>query len=64
MVTLLYLNRNIVTSKGVFEYQINILQELKRRMQRNINYYDTNELVKSCFEFLGKIIDKWYSNDV
>lgn len=64
LVTLLYLNKNIVTSKGVLEHQAGILNELKKRMEYHIDYYDTNELVQTSLNFLNKIIDNWYTNNI
>ena len=64
LVTLLYLNKNIITSKGVFNNQVKILHELKERMEENIDYYVTNDLVTSCFKFLFKIIDNWYNYNI
>lgn len=62
LVTLLYLNRKITTSKGVLKHQTELLQYLKNRIERHINLYDKNELVQSNLLFLIKIIDNWYSN--
>lgn len=64
LTTLLYLNRNIVTSEGVLNYQTKMLHELKDRILYHIDYYDTNELVQTSLEFLNKIIDKWYTSDI
>ena len=64
LITLLYLNKNITTSEGIFKHQIEILQELKDRIERHIDYYDSNELVQSNLKFLNKIIDNWYTNSI
>lgn len=64
LITLLYLNKKIVTSKGVLEHQTQMLQELKNRIEYHIEYYDTNELVQSNLNFLNKIIDNWYNNNI
>ncbi len=64
LVTLLYLNKNIVTSKGVLEHQVESLVKLKGRIEHHIDYYDTNDLVQSSLKFLNNIIDKWYNTNI
>ena len=64
IVTLLYLNKNIVTSEGILKYQTQILQKLKDRIEYHIDYYNTNQLVQTNLNFLNKIIDKWYNNNI
>ncbi len=64
VVTLLYLSKGIITSKGVIEHQAEKLQELKNRIEHHIDYYDKNNLIQSNFNFLNKIIDNWYNNSI
>ena len=64
LITLLYLNKNIVTSGGVLNHQAKSLNELKERIEHNIDYYEKNELIKTSFNFLNKIIDIWYTNSI
>ena len=64
VMTLLYLNKNIVTSEGVLNHQAKSLNELKERIEHNIDYYEKNELIKTSFNFLNKIIDIWYTNSI
>lgn len=64
IVTLLYLNKRMITSTGVLEHQTKILQELKSRIEYHIDYYSKNLLVKTNLEFLNKIIDNWYTKRV
>lgn len=64
LITLLYLNKNIVTSQGVLNHQAKSLNELKERIEHNIDYYEKNELIKTSFNFLNKIIDIWYTNSI
>ena len=54
IVTLLYLNKKITTSEGVLKYQKEMLQELKNRIERNIQYYSNNTLIKSNLNFLNR----------
>lgn len=64
IVTLLYLNKKMTTSKGVQEHQMKSLQELKNRIENHIDYYKTNDLVYTNFNFLNRIIDNWYNNNI
>ena len=64
LITLLYLNKNIVTSEGVLKHQTESLQKLKGRIEHHIDYYDTNQLIQTNFRFLNKIIDNWYNNSI
>ena len=64
LVTLLHLNKSIVTSAGIFNHQKSILGELVGRIEHHIDYFDTNELVQSSLKFLNKIIDSWYTNSI
>ena len=64
LITLLYLNKNIVTSEGVLKYQTQILQELKERIEYHIDYYDNNELIQTNFIFsLVKKVNSTYENN-
>lgn len=60
IVTLLYVYKRIVTSKGVQEKAVKRLEEFKVRMLRNAHYYEDNDIIRSNFEFLTKVIDNWY----
>ena len=64
MITLLYLNKNITTSEGILKHQIDMLHELKNRIEYHIDYYNTNQLVQTSLKFLNKIIDNWYTNSI
>ncbi len=61
IVTLLYLAKKLITSKGILKYQSKNLKELKDRIEHHIDYYDKNLLVKVSLSFLNKIIDNWYN---
>lgn len=51
IVTLLYLNKKTPTSEGVLNYQIQIVQDLRSRIEHHIDYYDTNDLVQTSLFF-------------
>lgn len=60
IVTMLYLNKRIISSEGVYKHQVKELEVLAKRIMHHIDYYDSNLLVKSSLLFLYKCIDKWY----
>lgn len=60
IVTILYVHKKIVTSNGVHKKTAKRLAELIRRINEHLDYYNTNQLVSSTFEFLINIIDRWY----
>lgn len=64
IVTLLYLNKNIITSEGVIKFQKQSLQELKSRIEHHIDYYSKNTLIQANLNFLNKIIDNWYTMSI
>lgn len=64
IVTLLYLNKKITTSNGVLKHQSENLQNLKKRIEYHIDYYNKNNLIQANFNFLNKIIDNWYNINI
>lgn len=60
IVTLLYTHKDIITSEGVHEKSCIKLQEISKRMYRNVSYYTNNALIMSSFRFLKLIIDNWF----
>lgn len=61
IVTLLYSHKLIVSSDGVHNKACDLLNSLKRRFLKNIDYYETNELIHSNIIFLSNIIDTWFN---
>lgn len=61
IVTLLYVHNDMVTSKGVHNKAVNLLNDFKNRMMEHIDYYDSNDLIIVNFNFLKTVIDKWYN---
>lgn len=60
IVTLLYMHKEIVTSKGVHEHEWKALKDVVERMQRNINYYSKNDAITTSFNFLKLVVDNWF----
>lgn len=59
IVTLLYVHEKIVTSKGIKSKECDKLLELKQRINRESNYYESNEQIATSFKFLSQVIDNW-----
>lgn len=60
IVTLLYAYDKIVTSSGVISKAKTQLIQYQKRMMRHIDYYKENDTIRTNFEFLKIVIDKWY----
>ena len=41
-----------------------MLYKLEDRIEYHIDYYNTNQLVQTNLNFLNKIIDNWYNNNI
>ena len=63
IVTLLYVHEKLVTSKGVKTKECDKLRELKQRINREINYYESNEQIRTSFKFLSQVIDIWITRN-
>ncbi len=60
IVTLLYAHKIYVTSNDIQGATSKSLLSLSKRIKRNINYYDSNQLIQTSLIFLTKVIDNWY----
>lgn len=60
IVTLLFTHNVIVTSKDVHAEASQLLKVFKQRMNKNLCYYNGNDLIQKTFGFLSLIIDNWY----
>lgn len=58
--TLLYAHKQLVTSTGVLKARGQSLNALMERFYRNIDYYQTNDIIIATFGFLKKVIDNFY----
>ena len=61
IVTMLYAYTIMVSSPGVMSKTSDLLQGLKERMNRNINYYPPDSLSHKNIEFIILILDNWYN---
>lgn len=60
IVTLLYMHKQLVTSEGVRNKAKDKINGFITRMNKNKNYYLSNALIRTSFEFLEKVIDMWF----
>lgn len=60
IVTLLYVYKRIVTSSGMYAKTCDLLQKFSLRMERNIDYYNSNEMVQSSILFLTTVFRGWF----
>ncbi|MBQ8339921.1 MAG: Abi family protein [Clostridia bacterium] len=66
-VTLLYAHSQIVTSDGVKRHKAELLKKLTKRFTHHADYYASNPVITTSFDFLQKVVDKlfgmWYNTD-
>ena len=60
IVTLLYTHKRIVTSTGVQNKSKQLIKDFIGRINNNRNYYSSNSLISTSFDFLTKIVDFWF----
>lgn len=60
IVTLLYTHKRIVTSTGVQNKSKQLIKDFIGRINKNRNYYSSNSLISTSFDFLTKIVDFWF----
>ena len=63
IITLLFVYKNVITSTEVKCKTKERLLYFKNRMLFHIDYYDSNETIKTSFLFLSDVIDNWYLNE-
>ena len=63
IITLLYTHKKIVTSSGVHEHQCQVLHDVLWRMFHHIDYYATNDTIKTTFNFIKVVIDNWFPTE-
>lgn len=60
IVTLLFLYKQMITSKGLLAHATTKLHEFRLRMMQNSMYYEKNPMIKANLEFLNEVIEKWF----
>ena len=62
IVTLLYMHKTVVESEGIHKAETEELHKVVNRFFKHSEYYENNEMIKSTFAFLKKVIDTWFQN--
>lgn len=60
LICILFMHNKIVTSSGVHNKAAQKLHAYEERMLKHFDYYDTNSLISSSFDFLRLVIDNWF----
>ena len=60
LICILFMHNRIVTSEGVHNKAAQKLHAFEERMFRHFDYYNTNSLISSSFDFLRLVIDNWF----
>lgn len=60
IITLFYMHKTIVESEGIKKTESSDLQKVMKRMERHCDYYDSNPMIKSTFNFLKLVVDNWF----
>lgn len=60
IVTLLYMHKTMVQSRGLKNAAAEELQKVTERMDRHRCYYLTNKPVRDSLDFIKNVIDKWF----
>jgi hypothetical protein len=60
LICILFMHNRIVTSEGVHNKAAQKLHTFEERMFRHFDYYNTNSLISSSFDFLRLVIDNWF----
>jgi len=60
LISILFMHNKIVTSKGVHSKAAQKLHVFGNRMLRHPEYYVSNSLISSTFDFLQLVIDNWF----
>ena len=60
IVTLLFTYNDMVKSDGIRQFQGVELRKFIERVDKNLDYYETNAMIKSTFYFLKLVVDSWF----
>lgn len=63
IVTLFYMHKTIISSEGLKSAESAEIHKMIYRMYKNINYYKSNQMIKSTFDFLKMVVDNWFVSE-
>lgn len=61
IVTLFYVHKKLVVSKGIRKNEYVGLTKVIDRMFQNEDYYKENDVIKGTFNFLKLVVDNWFA---
>jgi abortive infection bacteriophage resistance protein len=62
VITLLYMHKMMVGSDGIRKSESDELKRITIRIDKNINYYKSNQKIKGTLDFLKMVVDNWFQN--
>jgi hypothetical protein len=63
VITLLYMHKIMVESDGIRKSEGEELKRIITRIDKNIDYYKSNQKIKGTLEFLKMVVDSWFQNE-
>jgi len=63
IVTLFYMHKTMISSEGLKTAENAEIRKMMDRMYKNISYYKNNQMIKSTFDFLKKVVDSWFISE-
>jgi hypothetical protein len=62
VITLLYMHKMMVGSDGIRKSESDELKRIIIRIDKNIDYYKSNQKIKGTLDFLKMVVDNWFQN--
>jgi abortive infection bacteriophage resistance protein len=62
VITLLYMHRIMVESDGIRKSEDEELKKIITRIDKNIDYYNSNQKIKGTLDFLKMVVDSWFQS--
>jgi abortive infection bacteriophage resistance protein len=62
VITLLYMHRIMVESDGIRKSEGEELKKIITRIDKNIDYYSSNQKIKGTLDFLKMVVDSWFQS--
>jgi abortive infection bacteriophage resistance protein len=62
VITLLYMHKIMVESDGIRKSEGEELKRIITRIDKNIDYYNSNQKIKGTLDFLKMVVDSWFQS--
>jgi abortive infection bacteriophage resistance protein len=63
VITLLYMHKIMVESEGIRKSEGEELKRIITRIDKNIDYYNSNQKIKGTLDFLKMVVDSWFQSE-